>query len=208
MSPSGSSSKIGEPLLPDPGPLLRSPLPRRYASMTVHAGVPVGGFLFFWRISLAVSPKRPGPPSRYHHRLQVIVAGKALRHRSVVASVVLAGDRPASDEILKRLLRQRSRMPLPIVAGLALLGRVDAEQPHELGAELYGIAVHNLEPGLSGPNHSVIVGLCSRGQGKDKCQETKSPQDKPPGLAVHIGSLRRACSFCLRLRLLSYAHIP
>ena len=86
-------------------------------------------------------------------------------------------------------------MPMAIIAGLLFLGSVDAEQSHELGSEFHGITVHNLESWLSGPNHSVVIGLCASGQGKDKCQETKSPQDKPPDLAV---SYRQRAS-CLLL---------
>jgi hypothetical protein len=51
---------------------------------------------------------------------------------------------------------------LPVVAGLALLRSIDAEQPHELRAELHDIAVYDLKPWLGGgPSHSIVIGLRS-----------------------------------------------
>jgi hypothetical protein len=46
---------------------------------------------------------------------------------------------PGRDEVFERFLGEWSRMPLPVVAGLSLCRCIDAEQPHELGTELYGI---------------------------------------------------------------------
>jgi hypothetical protein len=50
----------------------------------------------------------PSPTGSDHHRLQIILPRKALRHWTVVASVVvnlLTGDRPAGDEVLQSFLR-------------------------------------------------------------------------------------------------------
>jgi hypothetical protein len=57
--------------------------------MPVHAGLRVGGFLLLGRIAFAVPTEGPGPAARHHQRLQVVVAGKALRHGSIVARVVV-----------------------------------------------------------------------------------------------------------------------
>ena len=46
---------------------------------------------------------------------------------------------------------------MPIVAGLALIGRIDAEQPHELGAKLYGVTVDNLEARLRWSENGVAI---------------------------------------------------
>src|SRR5919107_1110814 len=112
--------------------LLRAPLPGRYTPVTVHAGLPVGGFLFLWRIPLTVSAEGPGPASGHHQPLQVIFLREALSHRTVGADVVvhlLANDGPAPDEVFERLLCKRARVPLPIIASLAPFRSVDPEQP-------------------------------------------------------------------------------
>src|SRR4029450_7884071 len=81
-----SSTSGTSPSLDSLYPLLRPPLPWRHALMAVHAGLPVGGFLFLWRISFAVPTEGPGPTGGHHQRLQVVVAGVALRNRAIVAS--------------------------------------------------------------------------------------------------------------------------
>ena len=65
-------------------------------------------------------------------------------------------------------------MPLPIVAGLAFFRSIDAEQSHELGSEFHGIAVDDLEPWLSGPNHSVVIGLRSCGEATMRASRTRT----------------------------------
>src|SRR4029453_10495663 len=95
-----SSTSGTSPSLDSLYPLLRPPLPWRHALMAVHADLSVGGFLFLRRISFAVPPEGPGPTGGPHQRLQVVVAGVALRNRTIVSSVVvnlLAGDGPASE---------------------------------------------------------------------------------------------------------------
>jgi hypothetical protein len=84
--------------------------------MAVHPRLPVGGFLFLWRIPFAVLTKGPSPSGGYHHRLQVVIASKALRHGAIVPGVVvhlLTSHWPSGDEVLKRLLGERPRMPWP-----------------------------------------------------------------------------------------------
>jgi hypothetical protein len=96
----------------------------------------------------------------------------------VVASVVvdlLAGDGSAGDEVLQRLFGKRPWVPLPVIAGLALLWSIDPEQSHELGAKLNGVAVYDLEPWLSGPNHSVVIGLRVSCGGKYEGKKTETP---------------------------------
>ena len=66
-------------------------------------------------------------------------------------------------------------MPLPIVAGLAFLRSIDAEQSHELGSEFHSIAVDDLEPWLSGPDHSVVIGLRSCRASNYEGQQDKDP---------------------------------
>jgi hypothetical protein len=74
---------------------------------------------------------------------------------------LLAGHGPASDEVLKRFLGNRAWVPLPVVAGLAFFGRIDAEQPYELTAKLHGIAVDNLEPRLRSRSENGVA-ICFR----------------------------------------------
>src|ERR671913_644587 len=78
-----------EALLARSRTLLRAPLPGRYTPVSVHPGLPVGGFLFFWRIPLTVSAEGPSPATGHHQRLQVIFLREALPHRTVVADVVV-----------------------------------------------------------------------------------------------------------------------
>ena len=105
----------------------------------------------------------PRPAGTYHHRLEVILAGKAGRDGTVVLAVIidlLAGHGPASDEALQRFLGKRAGMPLTIIASLALLRCVDAEQPHKLRAKLYSITVYDLEARLCGrSDDGVVVGF-------------------------------------------------
>ena len=128
--------------------------------MAVHARLPSCRLPLLWCVPFAVPAEGPSPPGRYHHGLQVVVASKALRHRTVVAGVVvylLAGNGPAGDEVFERFLGEWSRLPLPVVAGLALFGRIDAEQPHELRAKLHGIAADNLEARLRRSENGVAI---------------------------------------------------
>jgi hypothetical protein len=110
----------------------------------------------------------PRPAGTHHQRLEVVLACKADRDGTVVLAVIvdlLAGHGPASDEALQRFLGKRAGMPLTIIASLALLRCVDAEQPHKLRAKLYSITVYDLEARLCGrSDDSVVVGFrVSRG---------------------------------------------
>ena len=148
--------------------------------------------LFLRRIPFAVSAEGPSPVGRHHHRLQVILAREALRHGMVVAGVVvylLADDRPASDEVLQRLLRQRSRMPFPVVAGLALLRGVDAEQSYELRAELNGIAIDDLKARPRARSDDVVLGLRMR----RNSQKQEKQQGESPHCAVLCYAAGRSC---------------
>src|SRR5215813_5525235 len=102
--------------------------------MSMHANLPGGRLPLLWCVALAVAADGPSPARSNHHRLQIIVAGEALGNRAAAPGVVLdlaAVPWTTSDEILKRLLGQRSGMPGTVIGGLTLLGRVDPEQPHE-----------------------------------------------------------------------------
>ena len=91
----------------------------------------------------------PRPTSTYHQSLEVVFASKAGRDRSVILVVIVdlaTRHRAASDEIHEGLGRQRTGIPVAIIARLSFLGRVDAEQADALLAELHGIAVRDRKP--------------------------------------------------------------
>jgi hypothetical protein len=116
--------------------------------MAMHASLPDDSVSLFRRVSIAVAPEGPCPPGGDHHCLEVVVTGVALGNRATGPSIVV--NLPAvygapGDEVLKRLLGKRPGMPLTVVTGLPLLGCVDAEQPHKLGAESHGIAIYDLK---------------------------------------------------------------
>ena len=90
----------------------------------------------------------PCPAGTYHQRLEVVLASKADRNRTVVLVVIIdlvTRHGTAGDESDKSLGRQRARIPLVIVARLSLLGSVDAEQTDALTTELYGVAIRDRE---------------------------------------------------------------
>jgi hypothetical protein len=126
--------KLGTIRAPAFRALLSPPFPWRQTSMRMHPSLARRRFLLLRRIPFAVPAEGPGPTGRDHQCLQVIFPREALRHGAVVACIVaylLACHRPASDEVFQSLLGQRPWLPLPIVAGLALFGRIDAEQPRQ-----------------------------------------------------------------------------
>jgi hypothetical protein len=91
----------------------------------------------------------PRPAGTYHQRLEVVFASKAGRDRSVILVVIVdlaTRHRATSDESDKSLGRQRTGIPVAIIARLSFLGRVDAEQADALLAELHGIAVRDRKP--------------------------------------------------------------
>jgi hypothetical protein len=51
----------------------------------------------------------------------------------------------AGDEIHEGLGRQRTGIPVAIIAGLSCLGSVDAEQADALTTELHGVAIRDGE---------------------------------------------------------------
>jgi hypothetical protein len=74
----------------------------------------------------------PRPAGTHHQRLEVVLAGIADRDGAGVFPVVV------DDESLGR---QRTGIPVAIIARLSLLGSVDAEQSDALLAEPNGIAI-------------------------------------------------------------------
>jgi hypothetical protein len=91
----------------------------------------------------------PRPAGTYHQRLEVVFASKAGRDRSVILVVIVdlaTRHRAASNESDKSFGRQRTGIPVAIIARLSLLGSVDAEQADALLAELHGIAVRDRKP--------------------------------------------------------------
>ena len=88
----------------------------------------------------------PRPAGPYHQRLEVVPAGKADRDWPVVFVVIIdlvTRHGAASNESDKSLGRQRTGIPVAIIARLSLLGCVNAEQAHALTTELHGIAVRH-----------------------------------------------------------------
>jgi hypothetical protein len=92
--------------------------------------------------------KGPRPAGTHHQRLEVVLASKADRDWSAILLVVVhlatrhwtAGNK--GDESLGR---QRTGIPVAIIARLSLLGCVDAEQSDALLAEPNGIAIRDRE---------------------------------------------------------------
>ncbi len=91
----------------------------------------------------------PRPASIHHQRLEVVLASKADRDRAVVLVVIIdlvTRHRTAGNEGDESLGRQRTGIPVAIIARLSLLGCVNAEQADALTTELHGIAVRYGEP--------------------------------------------------------------
>ena len=88
----------------------------------------------------------PRPAGTYHQRLEVVLASKADRDWSVILLVVVhlvTRHWTAGNEGDESLGRQRTGIPVAIIARLSLLGSVDAEQADALTTELHGIAVRH-----------------------------------------------------------------
>jgi hypothetical protein len=96
------------------------------------------------------------PSRRLSHRRQCCAPPFAL---SILPSVWSLG--AGSDDVRQRLLCQRSRMPMSIVAHLALLWRVDAEQTDELRAKFYGIAIDDWKRDLAAGRTRVSSSVCA-----------------------------------------------
>ena len=90
----------------------------------------------------------PSPASTHHQRLEVVLASKADRDWSVILLVVVhlvTRHWAASDESDESLCRQRTGIPVAIIARLPFLGCVNAEQADALTTELHGIAIRDRE---------------------------------------------------------------
>jgi hypothetical protein len=90
----------------------------------------------------------PRPSGTYHQRLEVVLPSKADRDGTVILVVIVnlvTRHGTASDEIDKSLRRQRTRIPVAVVARLSFLGSVDAEQADALTTEPHGIAIRDRE---------------------------------------------------------------
>jgi hypothetical protein len=90
----------------------------------------------------------PRPAGTYHQRLKVVLASKADRDWSVVLLVIVhlaTRHWTAGNEGDERLRRQRTGIPVAIIARLSFLGSVDAEQADALLAEPNGIAIRDRE---------------------------------------------------------------
>jgi hypothetical protein len=103
------------------------------------------------RVNILVAERGmgPRPAGAYHQRLQVILADKADRDRSAILVVIVdlvTRHRATGDETDEGLCRQRTGIPMAIIARLSFLGSVDAEQADALTTELHGIAVRYREP--------------------------------------------------------------
>jgi hypothetical protein len=86
----------------------------------------------------------PRPAGTYHQRLEVVLTSKANRDGTVVLAVIIdlvTRHRAAGDELDESLCRQRTWIPVAIIARLPFLRSVDAEQTDELLAKLHGIAI-------------------------------------------------------------------
>jgi hypothetical protein len=72
---------------------------------------------------------RPTPSGAYHHRLEVVLPGKADRDGTVILVVVIdlvTRHWAAGHETDESLSRQRAGIPMAVVARLPFLGSVDA----------------------------------------------------------------------------------
>jgi hypothetical protein len=90
----------------------------------------------------------PRPASTHHQRLEVVLASKADRDWSVILLVVVhlvTRHWTAGNEGDESLSRQRTGIPVAVVARLPFLGSVDAEQADALTTELHGIAIRYRE---------------------------------------------------------------
>ena len=90
----------------------------------------------------------PRPAGTYHQRLEVVLASKADRDRAVILAVIVdlvTRHWAAGNESDESLCRQRTGIPVAIIARLRLLWSVDAEQAYALLAELHGVAIRDRE---------------------------------------------------------------
>ena len=90
----------------------------------------------------------PRPAGTYHQRLEVVLASKADRDRAVVLVVIIdlvTRHWAAGNESDESLCRQRTRIPVAIIARLRLLWSVDAEQADALTTKPHGIAIRDRE---------------------------------------------------------------
>jgi hypothetical protein len=102
------------------------------------------------RINILVAERGigPRPAGAYHQCLEVVFAGKANRDWAVILVVIvdlMTRHWAAGDEVEKSFRRQRTGIPVAIVARLPFLGSVDAEQADALMTELHGIAIRDRE---------------------------------------------------------------
>jgi hypothetical protein len=90
----------------------------------------------------------PRPAGTYHQRLEVVLASKADSDRTVILVVIVnlvTRHGTASDESDESLCRQRTGIPVAIIARLRLLWSVNAEQADALTTKPHGIAVRDCE---------------------------------------------------------------
>jgi hypothetical protein len=88
----------------------------------------------------------PRPAGAYHQRLQVVLASKADRNGTVIFVVIVdlvTRHWAAGDKFDKSLRRQRTWIPVAIIARLRLLWSVNAEQTDALTTKLHGIAIRD-----------------------------------------------------------------
>jgi hypothetical protein len=105
----------------------------------------------------------PRPASTHHQRLEVVLASKADRDGSVILVVIIdlvTRHWAAGDESDESLCRQRTGIPVAIIARLRLLWSVDTEQADALLAELDGIAVGDREAMRDSRAVNVGLGEC------------------------------------------------
>src|SRR5690606_16512529 len=109
---------------------------------------------------LAAGREGPGPAGRNHLLLKVVVAREALSHRRVGLAVRIdqsAVDRTAGDELLERLAGQCAGTPMTVVAGLAALRSIDAEQANRLRTKSHRVAVDHDEARLRYRRHHGVI---------------------------------------------------
>ena len=90
----------------------------------------------------------PGPAGTHHQRLEVVLPGKADRDWMAILLVVVhlvTRHWAAGNEGDESLCRQRTGIPVAIIARLSLLGSVDAEQADALTTELHGVPIRDSE---------------------------------------------------------------
>ena len=64
---------------------------------------------------------------------------------------------------------------MAIITALALLGSIDAEQPHELRAEFDSVAVHDLEAWLCRSDNRVVICFRVSCGGQHEGKKTETP---------------------------------